>query len=147
LGDILVSHRLEGQAHVLVLAGSRAEVRAYLRLLQKLERRSELIIHGKTLIHTEIARQECKLPLEVIELMAKALPDPPWPKNIHKTIAQRFAVSNKQAWAAIDVILNNQRLTSLIGTSKQIPGEDTLTKEQHGDQPQAKSTDIGTQLL
>lgn len=116
LNDILVSYQLDDPKQILILAGSRSNVKKYLQILKRLAREGHLIVHETNYIRqASISQKECRLPKEIVRKIAETLPIKPWPKHIHKDIAQKFGISNSQAQVAVDVILQDEGLSALIG--------------------------------
>jgi hypothetical protein len=120
LSDILAYSRDGDEGVVLQLCGDRETVRAYLRELKKLEERGILSIAHEEIYKTPKDGVRYKPPTtldrETIEEIARRLPAQPWPKGIHKGIAADLAISNTQCSRAIEAILRNKSLRSLIGT-------------------------------
>jgi hypothetical protein len=115
LNNILKSYQIEELNQILFLSGNNSSVKEYVKILKKLERKNELIIHEIVFIRQpQIPPHECKLPIETIQSIAMSLPKRPWPKNIHKSIAKEFGISNTQVYAAINTILGDEKLSSII---------------------------------
>jgi hypothetical protein len=118
LDDILTSYRWEEGRLTMAFAGDSASVRAYLRILKRLARKDQLIIHERQIFRLEpIPRRQCNLSREALEAMAKQLPHRPWSTDIHREMANRFKISNTHARDAIRRILEDEELSRLVGSS------------------------------
>jgi len=106
LAEILVSYNATGAVYQLTVAGERMVVSAYVKALQSLGRRGELIFREKSTIRYP---QHCTLGRELVESIWESLPPHPWPGDLHRRIARQFGVSRTQAWAAIGLFLREGR--------------------------------------
>ena len=121
LGDILAYSREGDEGSVLLLHGDRETVRTYLQELKKLEKKGLLSLTRKDILTVPKGRIKPEPPTtldaETIEEIARRLPEQPWPKGIHKEIAQTLSISNTQCSRAINKILCEDSLLSLVGSS------------------------------
>lgn len=118
LKDILVSIRNDDKTQFLIVEGSYVDVRAYTQRLKKLERKGLIRLKTvKSQILTEFKRKQtdCNLPTEIIEAIAKSLPNLPFEEQVHKSVAKQFNISNKQAYKALELILGDETLSASIG--------------------------------
>jgi len=112
LRDIVDSHTGSETERTLLLQGEPKVVKQYIKFLRKLQKSGAITIQGKE----ELTKgYRCKLPHETVLEIAKMLPGPPFPRDVHKQIAQTFEISNKQASAAISLILEDEELFGIVG--------------------------------
>jgi hypothetical protein len=116
LNDILVSRQSEGANEVLSLDGPTDNLRAYVSVIKRLQRSSEMIIHT---IEGELPKVH-NFPEQLTELVAQSLPASPWPKDIHKTIRSKFGMTSTQSRAIVRLIKNDERLLSMTGAKSEL---------------------------
>lgn len=119
LSDLIESYNHANNHTEIIVRGEPAEIRGYLKILKQHEKRGNLNYSIQNVAgHQAFGRhpEKCDLPIEVITEIARSLPQKPWPKGIHKRIAQYYNTSNTQITGAIDMIEANEHLSSLIGT-------------------------------
>jgi hypothetical protein len=120
LSDILTSNTFADEKNILTLSGPAPLVKAYIKRIKQAIRKGDLILHKRELRQTPWKEVKCNLPDNVIEQIAHSLPPKPWPKGIHKEIAASLGISNTQASAAIDLILETPKFIALMETSNKI---------------------------
>ena len=124
LGDILLYSRDDIEGTTLMLKGDRETVRAYLRKVKSFAKKGHLSIVRQDVYKNQKGDEKRQLPpkldSDTIEKIARRLPVKPWPKGIHKKIANDLAVSNTQCSRAINLILSDDSLSLLIGTDESV---------------------------
>ncbi|MBM0745438.1 hypothetical protein JOY44_28870 (plasmid) [Phormidium sp. CLA17] len=91
----------------LILAGATSDVCAYTEQLKRLENKKLLAIQERVILSKGF---QCSLTDEQVTEIANRLPKQPWPKNIHKVIAQELGFSNNQVSTAILLILDSPEM-------------------------------------
>ncbi len=120
LSDILTSNTFIGEKNVLTLSGPAPLVKAYIKRIKQAIRKGDLILHERELRQIPWKKVKCNLPDTIIEQIARSLPPKPWPKGVHKEIATSLGISNTQASAAIDLILETPKFVSLMEKNNNI---------------------------
>lgn len=101
LSEILVSQVGGKRERSLALSGPRVLVQNYLRLLRAMERRGALAIQQRFVL---AEGHRCKLTDEQIADVAAQLPPEPWPKGIHRIVASKLGLTNKQVSEALGIL-------------------------------------------
>ena len=99
------------------MLGNKDSVICYLKLLKRLESGGSISILS---VSPDNWRAHCitpgrRLTSEEISELAKNLPLPPWSKDIHKRVATELGTSNNVISNAIDKILGDENLMTLLG--------------------------------
>jgi hypothetical protein len=103
LGDLLESKLQTRNEVSIVLSGEISFVRAYLKVVKRAQRARTLVLQERTVLSQG---HHCSLDDEEVKNVARRLPSRPWPKHVHKSIAEELGFSNKQVSSAISLILD-----------------------------------------
>ena len=111
----------------ITLHGSFILIRKYYKMLQSEMSAGKILIHSYDVIsQTARPRKTKQHPWSDVEKVIELLPEKPWDKNIHKTIASQLGWSNSKVYSIIYDILNEypnaikmrpSRISLLVGTS------------------------------